>query len=156
ALVTTDVGASLFFLLAVYFLWEHAKSRRWRFTVLAGLSLGAAVASKFFSVILAPLIPLLFAVKFLLHAPANPNGDTQKKFRWRTPLLSAARAFLAILLCALPVILAAYFFHGISPWIAGLERFFTLARVGQPAFFLGEHSYQGWWSYYGVAFLIKT
>jgi hypothetical protein len=38
----------------------------------------------------------------------------------------------------------------------GLERFLTLARAGQPAFFLGEYSYQGWWSYYFVAFLIKT
>lgn len=154
-LVTTDIGASLFFLLAVYFLWEHTKSRRWRFIALAGLSLGAAVASKFSTVILAPLLALLLAVEFLLGASARSNRDPQKK-PWRALLLSAAGAFLAILLCAGPVIVAGYFFHGVSPWISGLERFLTLARVGQPAFFFGEYSYQGWWSYYIVAFLIKT
>jgi hypothetical protein len=31
-----------------------------------------------------------------------------------------------------------------------------LARGGQAAFFLGQYSYEGWWSYYLVAFLIKT
>jgi hypothetical protein len=155
-LVTTDVGASLFFLLAVYFLWEHAKTRRWRFIILTGLSLGAAVASKFSAVILGPLLALLLTVEFLFSATTRPNREAQRHPTWGAPLLRTAGAFLVILLCAMPIILAAYFFHGLGPWISGLERFFTLARVGQPAFFLGEYSYQGWWSYYVVAFLIKT
>jgi hypothetical protein len=53
-------------------------------------------------------------------------------------------------------ILTAYFFQGFQPWLFGLQRFLTLAREGQPAFFLGQISYQGWWSYFLVAFLIKT
>jgi len=156
ALVTTDAGASLFFLLAVYFLWEHAKTKGWRFIILTGLSLGAAVASKFSAVILAPLIALLLAVEFLLDTVTCLNREAPKNPVWRASLLRVAGAFLAILLCAIPIILAVYFFRGVSPWISGVERFFTLARVGQPAFFLGEYSYQGWWSYYVVAFLLKT
>jgi len=52
--------------------------------------------------------------------------------------------------------MSAYFFLGIHPWLSGFERFLALGRVGQPAFFFGEYSYQGWWSYFPVAFLIKT
>ena len=49
-----------------------------------------------------------------------------------------------------------YFLRGFQPWFAGLAQFLTLAQQGQPAFFLGDYSYQGWWSYFPVAFLIKT
>ena len=63
---------------------------------------------------------------------------------------------LSIAFFAALVIPSAYFFQGFQPWLTGLERFLTLAQDGQPAFFLGEYSYQGWWSYYLVAFLIKT
>ena len=106
--------------------------------------------------ILAPLIALLLAVEFLLDTVTCLNREAPKNPVWRASLLRVAGAFLAILLCAIPIILAVYFFRGVSPWISGVERFFTLARVGQPAFFLGEYSYQGWWSYYVVAFLLKT
>jgi len=154
-LVTTDVGASLFIFLMVYFLWEHARARRRVFLAAAGVSLGAALAGKFSAIILAPLAALLLGFVFLIDA-ARQNGQAAGTRTWRPGLLSAAGSFLIILLCAAPVILAAYFFQGIHPWIAGLEWFFTLARAGQAAFFLGEHSYQGWWDFYLVAFLLKT
>jgi len=71
-------------------------------------------------------------------------------------VLDATAAVLSIAFFAALVIPSAYSFQGFQPWFAGLERFLKLAQEGQPAFFLGEHSYQGWRSYYLVAFLIKT
>lgn len=75
---------------------------------------------------------------------------------WSDRLVDTAAAVLFTLFFAALVIPVAYFFHGYFPWLSGFQRFLALAREGQPAFFLGETSYQGWWSYYWVAFLIKT
>jgi hypothetical protein len=61
-----------------------------------------------------------------------------------------------VLLFAVSIIPFAYFIQGLDPWLFGLRRFMTLAQEGQPAYFLGEYSYQGWWYYFVMAFLIKT
>lgn len=156
ALVTTDTGASLFIFLTVYLLWEHARARRRRFLAAAGAALGAAVAGKFSAIVLVPLAALLVALPFLIEDAARPNRRGAETHSWPARLPGAAGAIVVILLCAMPVVLAAYFFQGIGPWIAGLERFLALARAGQPAFFFGAHSYRGWWDFYLVAFLIKT
>jgi hypothetical protein len=54
------------------------------------------------------------------------------------------------------IIPPAYFFQGFSPWLDGFQDFLTHAQGGHPAFLLGEYSYQGWWNYFLVTFLIKT
>jgi hypothetical protein len=69
-----------------------------------------------------------------------------------SPIAIATR----IVLIALWMTNIAYFFQGWQPWFFGLQRILTLAREGQLAFFFGEHSQQGWWSYFMLAFLIKT
>jgi hypothetical protein len=157
ALVTTDIGAALLIFLTVYLLWEYLNFRNWRFLLGAGVSLGLALVCKFSTVLLIPIVALIIALSLFFDRTERTLFFPQRKLnRWSVRLLDAAAAFFLILLCAALVIPAAYFFDGFESWLSGFRRFLTLARVGQPAFFLGEYSYEGWWSYYLVAFLIKT
>ena len=54
------------------------------------------------------------------------------------------------------MILAVYRFHGFSTWWVGWSRVLAHQEEGHHSFFLGEYSTQGWWSYFLVAFLMKT
>jgi dolichyl-phosphate-mannose-protein mannosyltransferase len=157
SLVTTDVGVALFTFLSVYLLWEYVNRPRWWLLAITGLSVGLALVSKFSALLLVPIIALIVAsVTFLpgsesVFAPvqADPNRPKEKIFK-------AVLVLSVIFFIALLVIPPTYFFQGYEPWLFGLRRFRSLADAGRLAFFLGEYSYQGWWSYYIVAFIIKT
>ena len=157
SLVTTDIGASLFMLLTLYLLWEYRRIRSGWFLAGVGISLGVALVCKFSTVLLLPIIGLIMTLSLFLAGMDRSGSSAREKRRdLDERLFKAAAALLLILLFAALVIPSAYFFNGFEPWLSGLRRFLTLAREGQPAFFLGNYSYQGWWSYYVVAFLIKT
>jgi len=157
SLVTTDIGATLFIFLTVYLLWEYFSSPAWWLLGAAGVSLGAALVSKFSAIALILIVGLIIAVQLI-----STRGQSRAFLPRRHPsrlgarVLDATAAVLSIAFFAALVIPSAYSFQGFQPWFAGLERFLQLAQEGQPAFFLGEHSYQGWRSYYLIAFLIKT
>jgi hypothetical protein len=157
SLVTTDMGATLFVVLTIYLLWEYFRAPAYWLLAVAGVSLGAALVSKFSAIVLIPIVGLIIALR-LIPADGQPRALLPRRFRVRlsVSLIDATAVFLCIASFAALVIPAAYLFRGFQPWFAGLERFLTLAQEGQPAFFLGEYSYQGWWSYYLVAFLLKT
>ncbi|HWO41709.1 MAG TPA: phospholipid carrier-dependent glycosyltransferase [Candidatus Eisenbacteria bacterium] len=156
SLVTTDVGATLFIFLSVYLLWEYLGSPRWWFLIGTGMAAGMALVSKFSAILLLPILALIvvlccfFNEKRLHLLPAGGHASL-----WHG-VLEPVAVFFLIVFFALLMIPPAYLFQGFQPWISGFYSFLTLARVGQPAFFLGEHSYLGWWSYFIVAFLIKT
>ena len=156
-LVTTDIGTSLFFFLTVYLLWEHLNFPQWRLLIITGLSLGAALVAKYSLIVLIPLIGLILLLRVFLKADGECGFLPHRSPRALTArFFDAGAAYLFILLFAVPVIFAVYFFHGFQLWVIGLERFLTLARQGQAAFFLGQYSYRGWWNYFLVAFLLKT
>jgi 4-amino-4-deoxy-L-arabinose transferase-like glycosyltransferase len=157
SLVTTDVGVTLFIFLSIYLLWEYMARSRWWLLAVTGLSVGLALASKFSALLVIPIIGLIVVAiaslrggeRSVLPLKTDPNRPPRK-------CLHAAMVLFVIFLVALLVIPTMYFFQGYEPWISGLRRFRSLADAGRPAFFLGEYSYQGWWTYYIVAFLIKT
>jgi dolichyl-phosphate-mannose-protein mannosyltransferase len=157
SLVTNDVGVALFALLTVYLLWEYFHRPRWWLLVVTGLSLGLALVSKFSALLLIPIIGVIVLIvtslrgseSGLLPLKTNPNRRWQK-------YVDATVVLSVIVFVALLVIPPAYFFQGYEPWLSGLARFRSFADTGRLAFFLGEYSYQGWWSYYIVAFIIKT
>jgi hypothetical protein len=156
SLVTTDVGAALFIFLSAYLLWEYLNSSRWWFLAGTGIFAGMALVSKFSAILLVLILALIVALCFFigekhLHLPL---GSSQR--RTRPTIVGAAAVLFLIIFFALLMIPPAYFFQGFQPWISGFYRFLTLEREGQPAFFLGEISYQGWRDYFIVAFLIKT
>ena len=106
---------------------------------------------------LIPIVGLIIALHLI-----SVGGQLRALFPHRYPTRLGARffdatgAFLSFAFFAALVLPLAYGLQGFQQWFFGLERFLKLAQEGQPAFFLGEYSYQGWWSYYLVAFLIKT
>jgi hypothetical protein len=156
SLVTTDVGATLFIVLTIYLLWEYLRSPTYPRLFVVGLSLGAALVSKFSTIVLLPIIGAILALRLIGNGQPQAFLPRRRPSGRRAGVFDAAALFLSIALCAALVLPAAYGFHGFQPWFAGLQRFLELAQVGQPAFFMGDYSYQGWWSYYLVAFLIKT
>ena len=154
-LVTADLGVTLFIFLAIYFLWEYLNSPKWWLLAATGIATGMALVSKFVAILLIPMIGLILASFLLLtneQSALLPLWDSPKPRK----IFQAATALLLIVLLASCMIPIAYFFQGWEPWFFGLQRLLSLARGGQSAFFLGEHSYQGWWSYFIVAFLMKT
>jgi hypothetical protein len=156
SLVTTDIGVTLFVFLSLYLLWEYLRFPQWRLLVATGLVTGMALASKFSAVLLLPIMGLIVAVSPLVGEPhlLLPLKRNQESQRYR--FVQSAAVLVTIFFCAFLILSAAYWFQGFEPWLAGFKRFRTLAQVGQPAFFLEEYSYEGWWSYFAVAFLIKT
>lgn len=157
SLITTDVGATLFVFLTVYLLWKYLRFPEWWILVAASIATGLALASKFSTILLIPIIVMILGASLLID-PADRAllPITKRQSRSTHRCLEATAVLFVILLFAGSIISFAYFFQGLEPWLFGLQRFMTLAREGQPAFFLGEYSYQSWWNYFLVVFLIKT
>jgi Dolichyl-phosphate-mannose-protein mannosyltransferase len=156
SLVTTDIGVTLFICFAVYLLWEYLHSPRWSLLVATGISTGMALLSKFSALLLIPMFALIVALPLLIGGEPYLLPLRKNQNRLRHKPLQAAAVLSLILFFALLTIPPAYFFQGFQPWLSGFYEFLALAQVGQPAFFLGEYSYQGWWSYFIISFLIKT
>jgi hypothetical protein len=158
SLVTTDMGATLFIFLTVYLLWEYLNSPVWLLLLATGISTGMALVSKFSAILVIPLLALIIALPLLLGRSYSciVLPFKQKLDQPRHKLFQAAAAFSLILFLAFATIPPAYFFQGFQPWLFGFSEFLTLAQAGLMAFFLGQYSYQGWWSYFIISFLIKT
>jgi 4-amino-4-deoxy-L-arabinose transferase-like glycosyltransferase len=155
SLVTTDIGVTLFMFLTVYLLWEYLIKPRWWLLAATGFSAGLALVSKFSALLLVPMVGVVVLSLLIAHQPfLLPLKTVQNGLRQN--LLHAAGVLSLILFFALLTIPPAYLFQGFEPWVSGFSRFKHLADVGRPAFFLGEYSYHGWWSYYLICFLIKT
>jgi hypothetical protein len=157
SLVTTDIGAALFIFLTVYLLWEYLHSPRWWILSLVSIAASLALVAKYSTMLLIPLIPLLFAATAWIDPKAHALLPiSQRRKPPNSKIFEATTALLVVILFVMAIVSLTYFFQGLSPWLFGLQRFMALAREGQAAFFLGEYSYEGWWSYFLVAFLIKT
>ena len=157
SLVTTDTGATLFIFVTVYLLWEYVRVPRWWLLSATGIAAGIALVSKFSTVLLIPIIGLIVAASLFVEREEssllpirNPPIPIRHKV-FEAPVVLLVIFFFAVAIIPLP-----YFFQGFQPWLFGLQRFVALAREGQPAFFLGQISDQGWWSYFAFAFLVKT
>jgi hypothetical protein len=157
SLLTTDIGVTLFIFLALYHFWEYLNSPRWWVLVTTGISIGMALLSKYSAILLIPTLAFIVALRFSIYRncyiplPLKQNEDKPSHKFFQT-----ATVFSFILFLAFLTIPPAYFFQGFEPWLAGFREFHTLAQEGLLAFFLGEYSHQGWWSYFIISFLIKT
>jgi Dolichyl-phosphate-mannose-protein mannosyltransferase len=157
SLVTTDLGVGLFIFLTLYLLWEYLNRPTWTRLAAIGFSTGMALVSKFSSLLLIAALGLIIALPILVGGEpcVLPSKEKKQIEPWQK-IVQAGALFLLILLFAFLVIPPAYLFQGFSPWLYGLHDFLTHAQSGHLAFFLGEYSYQGWWYYFPVTFLIKT
>jgi hypothetical protein len=156
SVVTDDIGVTLFIFLTVYLLWEYVNASTWWLLAATGLSTGAALVSKFSGLLLVPLIPLVIAFAILTDGKAAVLLPAKRTHKPRHKFLGSAAVLFFILFFAALTIPAAYFFQGFQHWLSGFGLLLSLTPDGRAAFFLGQYSYEGWWSYFLVAFLIKT
>jgi hypothetical protein len=149
ALATTDFVSTVTYFGAVYAWWGFWRWRDRRWWLLTALFLGLALASKLTAVL---LLPALFLLTLLFIKRDKPI--------WRP-----FAAYLALLPA---VALVLWLVYGLqlgrvgglllpaAPYVESWQTLLAHVESGHPAFFLGQLSSQGWWSYFPVAFALKT
>jgi hypothetical protein len=159
SLITLDLGVSLFLFLTLYLFWEYTVAPSAWLLVGLGISTGLALASKYSGLVLLPLLGAGLALHLVYGRSGKNATQAARPGKVRTmEKLGEAVTFVLIVAClALLTILASYLFHeDLSAWFRGLWLQMQHNERGHPAFFCGEYSGSGWWSYFPVAFLIKT
>jgi hypothetical protein len=156
SLVTNDMGLTLFLFLTLYFLWEYTREPKRRLLAAAGIAAGLALASKFSAILLIPIVAAVIVVSLSVGERADRSHAQTDRAGAHEKIFKAAATLLPVLVVAAVTVLAAYCFQGLNPWLSGLRESLALAEAGRPAFFLGGHGYEGWWSYFIAAFAIKT
>ena len=156
SLVTNDIGVTLFIFLTMYLLWEYVNSPTWPLLAATGISTGMALVSKFSGLLLIPVTSIVALLLLICSDPPLPLPRKKIPNRPRSKFIESAMALVIILFIAFLTIPPVYFFQGFEAWLSGLRLILTIAEKGRPAFFLGEYSYEGWWNYFLVTFLIKT
>lgn len=182
-LVTTDVPAALFMFASLIHFERLVARPSARRALLGGLLLGCALATKFSSLILVPLLAVFGALSVLGSPPVADRGRR---------LLRVAAVLAAASILSLAVIWACYGFRAhVTPdpavneaftleherpanellWQAALaaQRFsvlpdaylFGVLRFAhhserRQAFLFGEVSEAGWWYYFPVTLALKT
>lgn len=155
-LATNDIGVTFFSTLALYTFWRWMTRPTSARAVVAGLALGLAQVSKFSAVY---LIPVLIIV--LLTDRIWKTNSAASRLTVKTTL-----AYLTVIaVAAYFAIWAAYGFRvgtlkgfpfPAREYLTGLQAATSLITGGKESFLLGEHSPDGWWYYFAVAFAVKT
>ncbi|MGP8227364.1 MAG: glycosyltransferase family 39 protein [Terracidiphilus sp.] len=182
ALVTTDIGVSLFFLASLYAFYRYVKQPSLLRLLLTGVAAGLLLATKHSGVLLAPMLLLLIGFE-LIAATKDTRGRLA---------LRLSGAFAAIVVIGVVVLWAFYGFRYaarppglalsssladyVSPlshfnaaavmWIAHLRLLpesylmglVDVKRMAQyyPTFIFGKVYASGQWWYFPVVILIKT
>lgn len=181
ALVTTDVGVSLFFLASIYAFYRYVTQPSWVRLALAGVLAGFLLATKHSGILLAPMLVLLIVWE-IWRAPKETRGRVA---------LRLSGAFAAIVVIGVVVLWAFYGFRyaarpaglqfpSVGQYAQSLSHFdqsvlgvfaklrllpesylIGLADVKQmaqfyPTFILGHQLAHGVWWYFPVVILIKT
>jgi Dolichyl-phosphate-mannose-protein mannosyltransferase len=121
ALVTTDIGLSLFLLASLYGFYRYVKRPTLMRLLLTGLAAGCLLATKHSGILLAPMLLMLIAVEIAV-APKGSRGRVA---------LRLSGAFAAIVVIGVTVLWAFYGFR-YSTRPAGMAWSTTLAEYVQP------------------------
>ncbi len=182
-LVTTDIGASLGFLLATYFWLEFLKKPGAKNIIFAGIVLGFSLLLKFSLILLVPMLGIITVAYF---------WAAEKKFKeWMKYIFQGAIVLcVALLLIIWPIyyvhtlnypqekqmadtqeILASgpmKFLKNATVWLAGIPPLRPLVHyglgllmatqrvgAGNTVYFLGNVSRTGWKHYFPAVYLLK-
>ncbi len=182
ALVTTDMGVTLFFLASIYAFYRYVKKPGWGRLVLAAIAAGLLISSKHSGILLAPMLLVLI----LWEIFTTTRGER------RRTALRLAGAFVFILVGGVLVLWAFYGFRyaarpaglhlhpSLAAYASGLSHFdqsviltfahwhllpeselmglvdVKLMAQGYPTYILGHVFAHAVWWYFPVAALIKT
>lgn len=171
SLATTDFVTTVTYVACLFTLWRYWQRPTWGRWLLAGLCLGLGLSSKMTGLLLLPLTGLLSYghLLFVQRFEWSLWRTDRQAAVWR--LLRPTLIWLTFLPVAALVIFAIYRFEIRPVLIPFLGQTVTVPAAtyvesivqvtghidgGHRAYFMGEVSDQGWWSYFLVAFLIKT
>jgi hypothetical protein len=163
-LATTDLGLSCFMFLACYRLWKFGSHPSARSLLLAGLTLGLALISKFTAVFLLPIYLGFPLVQLFLKERAGESPTrTDPQTRLPADLLKRGGTLMVysvlIMSMGFLAIGAAYPFSLRTPgkeYVEGLQWSLGHSERGHDAFLWGQISQKGWWYYHLAALAIKT
>lgn len=144
-LATTDMPLTAFLFLAFYFLVRHGEGGRWGDLVAAGLAAGAAIAVKTPGLLFYAVAPFVLAA-----AGAPPRWNRKDLGRWaaRGAILAAA---------AVLVLFVVYRGHPWDFYPRLLRASFGFGFDGAAKNYLaGEIRHGRFWTYYLLAFAVKT
>lgn len=173
-LVTTDIGASLGILAALYILWKFLYHPSLKLLLLCGIVFGLAQLTKFSGLILIPAFPCLMILDYFFG---------MKNLNLKKTILS----ILIIFFIGILIINSCYLFNGsfrpinnysfrnssflslvsLTPewlpvpfpkdYLSGLDtQKYESDRRPVPVYLLGNLSSSGWWYYFLLAFFFKT
>lgn len=136
-LITTDMPFTTFSFLSVYTFRRFLSSQTYTTAVLAGISLGCALATKFTAMLLIPFLLLVYTAYLL-------------KMRQRISI------YVIVLFAVSFILFAASYGFNLDPFFQGNQRRLVQLGEGFASFIHGNYSGHGWWYFYPVVFLIKT
>ena len=185
-LITIDIGASCAILFSIYFFWRYLNRRDIFSSIIAGFTLGLAQLSKFTALLLYPIFIIIIVILVIKRGFfINDNSDTYKKSLIIKDFGHLLLIFLISILVINAGYLFSGTFTSLGDYhfLSGLLReISSLPRSGLPlplpydyingfdsqlaisegnnpfyiSYLLGEHSLQGWWYYYLIAFIVKN
>jgi hypothetical protein len=157
-LTTTDMGLACTTVAAMLALWRALEKSSWGRWVLAGAALGAAQLAKFSALVLIPCTCLIVGLAWI---GARRTSRARSAAAWIAGLFvclgTACLAIWAGYAFSWGEIAALGAVPGPAPaYWAGIAKILQRTGGGTPAFLMGQYSDQGWWTYFPVAFAIKT
>jgi hypothetical protein len=112
SLVTTDMGATAFFVFTLYAVWRFARRPRWTSALLFGGLLGIAQLAKFTSLVLYPVSAAVFVLVVLFDRPAPAAPATSDDGARRLGIFKLAAMWLAAVVLSLAVWNSGYLVRG--------------------------------------------
>jgi hypothetical protein len=180
-LTTTDMGVTVLGLVAMWALWRAVHASRvqrvpgWGRWAAAGLAFGALLLTKFSALVLGPvtLLIVLLAWAGQLLSSGGHSETLPRRAGWRSRLRASGLGRWALCLLVLYgvaglVVWAGYRFTwgpiaplgglpGPAPtYWSGIASILQRTGGGSTAFLMGRYSETGWWTYFPVAFAVKT
>lgn len=183
--VTSDMGVTTFLTISFYYVWRFLKEAKTRYLCFAGLSMGAALASKYTALF---LLPVGLFLLWILSRPAtslseapktqaskSPDGKTHNRHsqqaslsrdicvprNFRRELIHFDRSKLKVILIFLGLallIVQLSYLGSLDPSLY-LRGVMTVGATHNPddiSYLHGVFKAGGWWEYFLVAFLVKA
>jgi 4-amino-4-deoxy-L-arabinose transferase-like glycosyltransferase len=152
-LATTDMALTATFGASFVMMLSWLELPSWGRSGLLGLTLGAAVLSKFSVFVFFPAVMAFVLLGYLVfERPRLGHVVELARARFKPLALAAAIACL--------IIWAGYrfAFHGVPapPLWEGIQQVMDHNSAGHPAYLLGSRSLSGWWYFFEVALAVKT
>lgn len=153
--VHTDIPLATAMFITVYYFSKWLQHPIKKYLIVTGVWLGIANAVKFTGIYLFPILTGIYSYYYydkILHRDVTNIKKNERK----KELGDAIKNGCIMLIIAAAVVSATYFFVYTPRYIDGMKVVIEHAKIGHETFLFGEHSVQGWWYYFPLAFLIKT